>query len=228
MMAFVGLLPARPAGTRKLLRASFARPPTVAETCMSSTRSQTEPAGPARVELSHPFQALHERTGWWDTVWPRRGRPKTAGIARHAGLVELNPHSTATLEIRIEGTFREGTAMKGKLSALKIESDTAWRLRDIARRLGVPPRWQMLPEPRLRASRGGVSARTHPGSCAGSGRCARPGPKPDGGCEWRRPCPSRDFAGNRGDGTPWQHRFPERQFENGAGRSSTGRRPTGG
>ena len=150
MMAFVGLLPARPAGTRRL-SARFLRQTTDGGGDLHVFYEITNGTGrPARVELSHPFQALHERTGWWDTVWPTAWQAeKTAGIARHAGLVELNPHSTATLEIRIEGTFREGTAMKGKLSALKIESDTAWRLRDIARRLGVPPRWQMLPEPRL-------------------------------------------------------------------------------
>jgi hypothetical protein len=126
-----------------------------------------------------PLQVLHERTGWWEaegwsTAWHVE---QAAGIAKDAQRAELRPRSSGTLEIRIQGLFGGGSALRGRVRTVKVETEAVLRLRAIAHSLGVPPRWQMLPKPRL-VELPQVAIQRSATSAAGAATVAAPPPTP--------------------------------------------------
>lgn len=96
------------------------------------------------------LEAYHERTGWWDLrgMWPAVWRiEKSAGIAQNTYQPTLFARSAALLEIVQPPFWREGSAVRGRVWHLRIESGAVTQLRSIALRLGLPTHRLMWPRP---------------------------------------------------------------------------------
>ena len=150
MLAVTVLAPVRPRGARRI-SARFARQTIDPARGLHLFYEITNGTGePTEVAESAPLQVLHERTGWWDssgwtTAWHV---DKASGTARDSARADLRPHSAGTLEVAFRWSHGEGSASRGRLWTIKVESEWVLRLRAAADRLGMPRRWQMMPTPR--------------------------------------------------------------------------------